>query len=58
MSEKQSGLSAYFEELKRRKVVRVAIAYIVGAWLLMQVADATFQPLNLPQWSTTMVLWC
>jgi TolB-like protein len=57
MSEKQSGLSAYFEELKRRKVVRVAIAYIVGAWLLMQVADATFEPLNLPEWSTTMVLW-
>ena len=57
MSEKQSGLGAYFEELKRRKVVRVAIAYIVGAWLLLQVADATFEPLNLPQWSTTMVLW-
>lgn len=57
MSKKQSDLSAYFEELKRRKVVRVAIAYIVGSWLLMQVADATFEPLNLPQWSTTMVLW-
>jgi len=57
MNKKQSGLSAYIEELKRRKVVRVGIAYIVGAWLLMQVADATFEPLNLPQWSTTMVLW-
>ena len=57
MSDKQSGLREYFEELKRRKVVRVAIAYIVGAWLLLQVADATFEPLNLPQWSTTMVLW-
>jgi TolB-like protein/Flp pilus assembly protein TadD len=57
MSEKQTGIGAYFEELKRRKVVRVAIAYIVGAWLLMQVADATFEPLNLPQWSTTLVLW-
>ena len=39
---KQSGLSAYFEELKRRKVVRVGIAYVVGAWLLMQVADADY----------------
>ena len=57
MSEKQSGLGAYFEELKRRKVIRVAIAYVVGAWVLMQVADATFEPLNLPQWSTTLVLW-
>lgn len=57
MSEKKSGLSAYFEELKRRKVVRVAIGYVVGAWLLMQIADATFEPLNLPEWSTTLVLW-
>ena len=57
MSEKQSGLGAYFEELKRRKVIRVGIAYVVGAWVLMQVADATFEPLKLPQWSTTFVLW-
>lgn len=57
MSDKKSGLGAYFEELKRRKVVRVAIAYLVGAWFLMQIADATFEPLNLPQWSTTLVLW-
>ena len=57
MSEKQSGLGAYFEELKRRKVIRVGIAYVVGAWVLMQVADATFEPLNLPQWSTALVLW-
>ena len=57
MSEKQSGIGGYFEELKRRKVIRVAIAYVVGAWVLMQVADATFEPLNLPQWSTTLVLW-
>lgn len=57
MSDKPRGIGAYFAELKRRKVVRVAIAYVVGAWLLMQVADATFEPLNLPQWSTTLVLW-
>ena len=50
-------MRGYFEELKRRKVVQVCIAYIVGAWLLLQVADATFEPLNLPPWSTTLVLW-
>lgn len=57
MSEKQTGLGGYLEELKRRKVIRVAIAYVVGAWVLMQVADATFEPLNLPSWSTALVLW-
>jgi adenylate cyclase len=50
-------VNGYFEELKRRKVVRVCIGYIVGAWLLLQIADATFEPLNLPAWSTTLVLW-
>ena len=28
-----------FEELKRRNVIRVGIAYAVGAWLLVQGAD-------------------
>ena len=50
-------MRGYFEELKRRKVVQVSIAYVVGAWVLMQVADATFEPLNLPEWSTSLVLW-
>ena len=50
-------MNGYFEELKRRKVFRVAIAYVVGAWILTQIADATFEPLNLPAWSTSLVLW-
>jgi hypothetical protein len=44
MSDKQSGLREYFEELKRRKVVRVAISYIVGAWLLLQVGYRLLTP--------------
>jgi TolB-like protein/Tfp pilus assembly protein PilF len=50
-------LNGYFEELKRRKVFRVGIAYVVGAWILTQIADVTFEPLNLPAWSTSLVLW-
>ena len=41
-------LGRWIGELRRRKVFRVAIAYLVGAWLLIQVADATFEPLGLP----------
>jgi len=29
-------MSGFFEELKRRKVYRVAIAYVVGSWALAQ----------------------
>lgn len=57
MSEEPSGMKRLIDDLKRRKVFRVVIGYAVGAWLLMQLADVTFEPLNLPEWSTTLVLW-
>lgn len=37
-------------ELRRRKVVRVAVAYVIGAWLLMQVGDTLLGLLELPGW--------
>ena len=43
------------QELKRRNVIRVAIAYAVSAWLLIQVADALFPMLRLPEWAATFV---
>ncbi len=46
-----------WNELKRRKVFRVAIAYVVVGWGLIQVADATLEPLRLPEWSDTFVIW-
>lgn len=38
-------------ELRRRKVVRVALAYVIGAWLLMQVGDTLVGLLELPGWT-------
>jgi len=35
-------MGQFFEELKRRNVLRVAAAYVVAAWLLIQVAETTF----------------
>jgi hypothetical protein len=32
----------FLEELKRRKLIRVGIAYVVGSWLLVQGADLVF----------------
>jgi hypothetical protein len=32
----------FFEELKRRNVVRVGFAYVVSAWLIIQVAETIF----------------
>ena len=45
-----------FAELKRRSVFRVAMAYIVVAWLMMQVADTATSGLNLPEWVPPFVI--
>ncbi|MDH4020498.1 MAG: tetratricopeptide repeat protein [Xanthomonadales bacterium] len=39
-----------FEELKRRNVFRVGIAYGVAAWVLLQVADLVLENINAPDW--------
>jgi tetratricopeptide (TPR) repeat protein len=39
-----------FAELKRRNVFRVGIAYVVLAWLLLQVGDTLAPALHLPEW--------
>ena len=44
-----------FAELKRRNVFRVAAAYAVVAWLLIQVASTTFPQLHLPDWAPSLV---
>ncbi len=38
-----------FAELKRRNVFRVGIAYAVGAWLVLQLAEVLVELLNLPE---------
>ena len=48
--------SSFFAELRRRRVFRVAVAYGIGAWAIIEVADATFEPLNIPAWGVTFVI--
>ena len=49
---------SFIEELKRRKVFRVAATYAVVAWILMQIGEVTFPALNIPEWvmSTLVVV--
>ena len=46
---------SFIKELKRRNVIRVAIAYAVAAWLLIEITATTFPILKLPDWSVTLV---
>lgn len=50
-------MSTLFEELKRRKVFRVLVAYVVAAWLLLQVAEILSSILSLPDWAPKLVLF-
>src|SRR6476660_7124792 len=47
---------AFFEEVQRRKVYRIAAAYIIAAGFLIQIASATFPAWELPNWSLRLVI--
>ncbi len=50
------SLKQVFDEFRRRRVVRVAVVFLVVGWVLIQVAGATFGPLGLPDWSLKLVI--
>ena len=41
---------SFIEELKRRNVIRVSIAYVVVAWLVSQVAEFAIETFGAPDW--------
>jgi adenylate cyclase len=45
----------FWKELKRRKVIRVAVAYILVAWIMVEVASVLLPALLLPDWSLRLV---
>ena len=47
---------SFTDELKRRNVVRVAIAYAIVAWLLLQVADVILDNIEAPAWVFQAIL--
>lgn len=44
-------LQNFFAELKRRNVIRVAGLYLVGAWLLIQIASTLLPAFDVPAWA-------
>src|SRR5436309_6427 len=50
------NLQNFFAELKRRNVYKVAVAYAVVAWLLVQVATQVFPFLEIPNWVVRLVI--
>ena len=50
------NLDNFFAELKRRNVYKVAVAYAIVGWLLVQVATQVFPFLEIPTWVVRLVI--
>jgi len=50
------NLRNFFSELKRRNVYKVAVAYAIVGWLLVQIATQVFPFLEIPNWVVRLVI--
>ncbi len=57
-TDKSPVLPGFFGEVKRRKVYRVAAAYIIAAGGLIQLASAAFPAWELPNWTLRVLIVC
>src|SRR3979411_1561454 len=46
----------FFAELKRRNVYKVAVAYAVVSWLIIQIATQVFPFFEVPNWAVRLVV--
>jgi len=49
-------MSGFFEEVKRRKVYRVAVGYVIAAGAIIQLASASLPAWDLPNWALRVVI--
>lgn len=51
-----ASLRQFISELRRRRVIRAVVIYLLVAWIVIQVGEATFPSLRLPEWTLTLVI--
>jgi adenylate cyclase len=51
-----SVFTRFYQELKRRKVIRVMLVYPVVAWVVVEIASVMFPGLLLPDWTVRLVI--
>lgn len=57
MSEADTSIKRLFREMRRRRIFRTVALYIVGTWLVMQVADVVFPALDIEERAIRYVLF-
>jgi TolB-like protein/Flp pilus assembly protein TadD len=55
-TDKSVAMTGFFDEVKRRKVYKVAAAYIIAAGGIIQLASAAFPAWDLPNWLLRLVI--
>ncbi len=50
------NISNFIQELKRRNVFKVAAAYAIAGWLIIQIATSVFPAFEFPGWTTQFVI--
>jgi adenylate cyclase len=53
---RESSISDFFSELRRRRVIRVIVLYAIAGWVVIEVTSTVLPGLNLPDWTTTLVI--
>src|SRR5256885_7800015 len=53
---KKVKIDNFFSELKRRNVYKVAVAYAIVGWLLVQVATQVFPFFEVPNWAVRLIV--
>jgi adenylate cyclase len=51
-----NSLTKFWSELHRRRVIKTTIAYLIGAWVVIEVTATIFPLLLLPEWAARIVL--
>ena len=50
------NFNSFFKELRRRNVYKVAVAYAIVGWLLIQIATQVFPFLKISNWTVRLVI--
>jgi hypothetical protein len=56
MPDNPNKLSQFWQELKRRKVVRVITVYAAASFVILELVSIIVEPLRLPEWTLPMII--
>jgi len=56
MAQETNSFERFWKELKRRKVVHVITVYAAVSFVILQLVDIVERPLQLPDWTTALVI--